>query len=159
VKKATIVLAAIALWIGIAAAGDTTANGKLPGVLTLGRLSGVYDPVEFDHSGHVSMAAGCADCHHQHGAMQVQSCSECHRIDPSVFKKSVNAAALKPCRDCHSASPRPGETGRPGLKAAYHQACFKCHRGEVGSVGRDPKGCTEMCHVPRAKAKLEEKKR
>jgi hypothetical protein len=159
VKKATIALVAVALWIGISAAGETTAGGNVPKVLTLGRLSNVYEPVAFNHSGHVSMAGGCADCHHQHGTMQVQACSECHRLDPSVFKKSVNAAALKPCRDCHAASARPGDISRPGLKAAYHQACFKCHRGEVGSVGQDPKGCTEMCHASRAQAKLEEKKR
>jgi hypothetical protein len=158
VKKATILVVAVAFWTGVCAAGETTAGGGVPKVLILGSLSREYEPVRFNHSGHVSMAGGCADCHHQHGPAQVQSCPECHRIDPSVFRKNVNAAKLRPCGNCHPASAPPGDIGRPGLKAAYHQACFKCHRGEVGSVGKDPKGCVEMCHVPRAQAKLEGKK-
>lgn len=157
-KKATIIVVACVLLLGVSAGAGSEAGGNVPKVLTLGSLSKIYEPVQFNHSEHVSSAGGCADCHHQHGPVQVQACSECHRIDPSVFKKNVNAAALKPCRDCHPASARPGDVGRPGLKAAYHQACFKCHRGEVGSVGKDPKGCIEMCHVPKAQAKLEKNK-
>ena len=157
-KKAALIAVVLSCWIGVSAAGDAPAGGIVPKALLLGSLSRDYEPVKFDHSGHVSMAGGCADCHHQHGSIQVQACSECHRIDPSVFKKSVDAGRIRPCKDCHAASARPGEIGKPGLKAAYHQACFKCHRGEVGSVGKDPKGCTEMCHVPKAQAKPEEKK-
>jgi len=158
VKKATTIVVALALWIGVSAGAESTAGGGVPKVLILGSLSKVYEPVQFNHSGHVSTAGGCADCHHQHGSEQVQTCSECHRIDPSVFKKSLDVSKLKPCKDCHPAYARPGDIGRPGLMAAYHQACFKCHRGEVGSVGKDPKGCTEICHAPRAQTKLEEKK-
>ena len=157
-KKATVIVVALALWIGVSAGAGSAAGGGVPKVLTLGSLSKVYEPVPFNHSGHVSMAGGCSDCHHQHGSTQVQACSECHRIDPSAFKKNVNVSRLKPCGDCHPASARAEDVGRPGLMAAYHQACFKCHRGEVGSVGKDPKGCTEMCHVPKEQAKLEEKK-
>jgi hypothetical protein len=158
VKRATIIAAALALWIGVCAAGETSAGGGAPTMLELGKLSDVYEPVRFNHAEHVSTAGGCADCHHQHGSMQVQTCPDCHRIDPKAFRKNVNAGSLKPCRDCHAASARPGDIGRPTLKAAYHQACFKCHRGDVGSVGNDPKGCTEMCHVPKAKAKAEVKR-
>jgi hypothetical protein len=147
VKRATIVGIVIALWMGVCAAGEPTAGGGVPKAIILGSLASVYEPVPFNHAGHVSMASGCSDCHHQHGSVQVQTCPDCHRIDPSAFKKNV--AAGKPCKDCHAASPKPGDLGKPGLIAAYHQACFKCHRGEVGSVGKDPKGCTEMCHVPR----------
>lgn len=157
-KRATIVGIAVALWIGVCAAGDATAGENAPKAITLGSLSKDYEPVRFDHAGHVAMAGGCADCHHQHGSTQVQTCPDCHRIDPSVFKKNVSAGKLRPCRDCHAASARPGEEGKPGLMAAYHQACFKCHRGEVGSVGRDPKGCAEMCHVPRGQAERMGKK-
>jgi predicted CXXCH cytochrome family protein len=158
VKKATIALVAVALWFGVCAPGAATAGGGVPKDLVLGSLSRDYEPVRFNHSGHVSMAGGCADCHHQHGSVEVRSCTECHRIDLSAFRKNVDAGRIKACKDCHAASPRPGDVGKPGLKAAYHQACFKCHRGEVGSVGKDPKGCTEMCHVLKGQAKLEEKK-
>ncbi|MGE5698715.1 MAG: cytochrome c3 family protein [Deltaproteobacteria bacterium] len=157
-KRATIIAAALALWIGVYAAAETAAGGGAPAMLELGRLSDLYEPVRFNHAGHVSMAGGCADCHHQHGSVQVQTCPDCHRIDPKSFKKNANAGSLKPCRDCHAASAGPGDIGRPGLKAAYHQACFKCHRGDVGSVGKDPKGCTEMCHERKAQAKAEAKK-
>lgn len=157
-KKATIVSAALAVLAAICAAGGAGAGGDVPKVLTLGSLSRLYEPVPFNHSGHVSMAGGCADCHHQHGSTQVQACLECHRIVPSQFKKSVHPAALRPCRECHAASARPGEIGKPALQAAYHRACFKCHRGEVGDVGKDPKACAEMCHLSKAQAMLERKK-
>jgi hypothetical protein len=153
VNRATIIAAALALLIGVCAAGGTAADGGVPTVLELGKLSDVYEPVRFNHAGHVSTAGGCADCHHQHGSTQVQACRDCHKIDLSAFRKNVNAGGLKPCRECHAASAKPGDIGRPSLKAAYHQACFKCHRGDVGSVGKDPKGCTEMCHAPKAQAK------
>lgn len=154
-KNATITVVAIALFIGVSAASGTTAEGDLPKVLVLGSLSKVYEPVRFNHSEHVSMAGGCADCHHQHSSMQIQTCSECHRIDPSAFKKNVIAGKLKPCGECHAPSDRPG---RIGLKTAFHQACFKCHKGDVGGGVKNLAGCTEMCHVAKAPEKREEKK-
>jgi hypothetical protein len=158
VKKATIIPVAIIFWmVGIAAQGMASGE-NLPKVLLLGSLSKVYEPVRFDHAEHVSMVGGCADCHHQHRAMQIQACSECHRIDSAAFKRNVLADKLLPCRDCHMASEKPGITGVPSLKAAYHQACLKCHWGEVGSAGKTLEGCTEMCHVPKAREKQQEKK-
>jgi predicted CXXCH cytochrome family protein len=150
-----IIVVALALSVGVSSAGETTAGGNLPKSLNLGSLSKVYEPVPFNHSGHVSSAGGCADCHHQHGSVQVQTCVECHRIDPAVFKKSVDTAKFKPCGECHAPSDRPG---RIGLKTAYHQACFKCHKEDVGSGVKNLKGCTEMCHVLKAQEKREEKK-
>jgi predicted CXXCH cytochrome family protein len=150
-----IIVVALALSVRVSSAGETTAGGNLPKSLTLGSLSKVYEPVPFNHSGHVSSAGGCADCHHQHGSVQVQTCVECHRIDPAVFKKSVDTAKFKPCGECHAPSDRPG---RIGLKTAYHQACFKCHKEDVGSGVKNLKGCTEMCHVLKAQEKREEKK-
>jgi hypothetical protein len=158
VKKATVILAAIALCIGGSATSETTAVGNVPKVLVLGSLSKVYEPVRFNHSEHVSTAGGCADCHHQHGSMQVNSCAECHPIDPSVFKKKLNVGKLKSCGECHPASERPGSIALRGLKDAYHQACFKCHKRDVGSGVKNLKGCTEMCHVLKAQEKRDEKK-
>jgi hypothetical protein len=150
VKKATIIVVAIALWIGISSASDTTTGKDVPKDLILGSLSNVYEPVRFNHSGHISTSGGCADCHHQHGTVEVQSCSECHRIDPTVFKKNVVAGKLKPCGECHAASDKPGIVG---LKTAYHKACFKCHKADVGSGVKNLAGCTEMCHTLKAKEK------
>jgi hypothetical protein len=135
VRKATIIVAAIAFLAGISAAGGTPAKRTVPDVLLLESLSKVYEPVRLDHAEHISTAG--------------------HRIDPSVFKKNVNAGTLKPCGECHAVSNRPGDRGRLELKAAYHQACFKCHKDEVEG---NPKGCTGLCHVPKAERNREGKK-
>lgn len=149
-RKATIILVAMILLAGTSAAGETTAGGDVPGVLLLGSLSRVYEPVRLNHAEHISMAGGCEECHHQHRSMQVQTCSECHRIDPSVFRKTAKAGALKPCGECHAVVNPPGDRGRLELKAAYHQACFQCHKEEVAGK---PEGCTDRCHTPKAGGK------
>jgi predicted CXXCH cytochrome family protein len=158
VKKATISVAVIALWIGVAVASDTTAVGSLPKVFILGSLSKVYEPVRLNHAEHISVAGGCADCHHQHGSMQVHACLECHPIDSSVFKKNLNFGKFKSCGSCHPASEGPGSVARRGLKDAYHQACFKCHKSDVGSGVKNLMGCTEMCHALKAQEKGDGKK-
>lgn len=145
-KKAMMIVAAFVFTSGVSAAGEPATAGNVPKVLFLGRLSKVYEPVRFDHAEHISMVGGCEECHHQHRSMEMESCTKCHRIDPALFRKNVNAGALKPCSECHSAINRPGDRGRLELKAAYHQACFKCHKEEVKGK---PQGCTGMCHVPK----------
>jgi hypothetical protein len=126
-------------------------KGKMPGRLLLGSIAQQYRPVEFDHAKHVGIAGSCAECHHQHDGGRDLTCSGCHRIDAAAFRKDVNLARIRPCGECHPASYRPENPGRPTLSAAYHRACIKCHR-EVGSVGRDPKGCVELCHQTNAQA-------
>ena len=157
-KKAMMIPAAIFLWMGGIVAHGATAGGNLPTILILESLSKVYEPVRFNHAEHVSMAGGCGDCHHQHRSLQIQTCSECHRFDPATFKKNVLSDKLLPCRDCHSASEKPGSAGQPSLKVAYHQACLKCHWGDVGSAGKNLKGCTEMCHILKVPGNREKKK-
>ena len=151
-KHATIIMVAIFFLTGISTAGETTAGGSVPDVLLLGSLSKKYEPVRLDHAEHISMIGGCEECHHQHRAMKVQSCAECHRFDPSVFKKNANAAALRPCGECHAVTNPLGGRARLELKAAYHQACFKCHKEEVEGK---PQGCTGMCHSLKAEGKQE----
>lgn len=128
-----------------------SAGSKMPGKLLLGSIAEQYRPVEFDHAKHVGMAGSCAECHHQHDGGRELSCSGCHRIDAATFRKNVNLARIRPCGECHPASFRPENPGRPTLKAAYHRACIRCHR-DVGSVGKDPKGCLESCHENNARA-------
>jgi hypothetical protein len=158
VKKTTILLVAIALGIGVSASSETIAVGNVPKILVLGSLSRIYEPVRFNHSEHVSTAGGCADCHHQHRSMQINACAECHTIAPSVFKKNLNVGKLKPCKECHPASERPGSIARRGLKDAYHEACLKCHKSDVGSGVKNLKDCTEMCHALKAVERRDEKK-
>jgi Class III cytochrome C family len=115
----------------------------LPEVRVLGSISEKYEPVTFDHAKHVAIAGKCAACHH-HGNGQTESCGQCHKLDPSVFKNSVVHNFL-PCSSCHTKS-NPDNPSMPALNVAYHQKCFACHRG-MGSVGIDPKGCAEVCHA------------
>jgi hypothetical protein len=158
VKKTTILLAVMLLCIGVSASSEPTALGNIPKDFVLGSLSKIYEPVRFNHAEHISAAGGCADCHHQHGEIQVSACAECHPIDPSVFKKNLRVGKLKACGECHPASARPGSIARRELKDAYHKACFKCHRSDVGSGVKNLEGCTEMCHVLKAPGKPAGKK-
>src|SRR5512134_548956 len=164
VKKATTIVVAIALWIGISVAGEKDPAVNVPKVLTLGSLSKNYEPVRFDHAEHISFAGGCADCHHQHVGMQVSPCLECHQIDPSVFRKNASASKLKPCGACHPAAERPPASELPKggshveLKSAYHQACMKCHKSDVGSGVKNLKDCTVMCHAMKGQKKGEGKR-
>jgi hypothetical protein len=143
---------------GGTASETPTSTGGMPVTVTLGNLTDRYEPVEFDHSGHVDMASGCGDCHHQHGTDQLLGCRNCHSLDPSAFRKSVNVETFRSCKECHAGPSQKPDPARTGLAAAYHRACFRCHR-EVGSVGEDPKGCTEMCHALKETAKTARDKR
>ena len=146
-KKFSIVLGMI-LFIMFAAylsAGDTPASSaaELPGVRTLGSLSEKYAPVTFDHSKHVTIAGTCETCHH-HANGNASLCKDCHGLSSADFKNSV-VHSFMPCSNCHTALDR-DNPAMPGLKVAYHEKCFGCHRG-MGNLGLDPKGCTEVCHA------------
>jgi len=64
-------------------------------------------------------------------------CRACHHNSP---------AAKKPpsCTNCHGKPFDDINPLRPGLKAAYHQLCFGCHK-EMGIEKPSPTGCTD-CH-------------
>jgi len=121
-------------------------RGRMPGTITLRTLSSEYAPVVFDHAAHLGEAEGCGQCHHRHDPGTAAGCEGCHSLDPPGSGTAVRAARVRPCGQCHPAAPSRTDLSRPALKAAYHRVCFRCHR-EVGSVGEDPKGCTEMCHA------------
>lgn len=161
-KHATLLAFALCLCLGFrpapapAAGGGEgaapRAGGAMPKTIVMDRIDGDRGAVTFDHAGHVDMASGCGDCHHQHGASQTLSCRECHDLEPAAFRRAVVTGRFRPCAECHPASLRPDAPEVPKLAAAYHRACFRCHK-EVGSVGTDPKGCAEMCHSRDALAK------
>ena len=130
------ILCAASLWAGSA--------DKSPEVVKLESLSYKYQPVTFDHAKHAMLAGNCGTCHHEHGNNGKLPCKECHSLAPAAFKNSVTRN-FQSCKSCHSTY-NPEMPQLPGLKAAYHSACFQCHRG-MGNVGIDPKGCTEICHA------------
>lgn len=144
---AALFLAGAGLWMS---AADASPQAGLPGVRTLGSISDQYAPVRFDHPKHVMIAGSCASCHHQHMDSKKLNCTDCHALAPSAFKNSVKSNFLA-CSACHGAFD-PANPSVPGLKVAYHQSCFQCHRG-MGGIGADPKGCAELCHAKKA-AKL-----
>lgn len=140
------------LFLLLQAAGPAAASAAgTPGKIVLGVLSFRYEPVAFDHAGHARTAGGCNDCHHQHGTNPALSCGGCHGLDTAAFRRAIGVSKFRPCRDCHPLAPRRDEPAAVPLAAAYHRACFHCHGGEVGTVGTDPKGCTEMCHSRKEK--------
>jgi hypothetical protein len=141
-----LVLALGAALLPAAYAGSGAGSGRPPDIIVLDRLTDAYGPVTLNHAGHAQTAGGCTECHHQHGQGQSLSCGDCHAVQPEAFKKSALPGKLKGCRSCHPLSIKPDSPEVPTLKAAYHRACFKCHR-DMGSVGKDPKGCTETCHA------------
>ena len=153
--RRAIVISIVACGIIALAPATGAVAGSGQKKIVLGRIADAYAPVVFDHAMHEGQASGCNDCHHQHGGYEVRSCGECHRIDAATYKRTADIRKIRACRDCHPASVQSDDPGKPTLKAAYHRACFRCHK-EIGSVGQDPKGCTEMCHATKAQAKRDQ---
>lgn len=130
---------------GPAVAGPVAGQGcNVPDKVKLDSLQDKYGPVLFDHTKHTQIAEGCFSCHHEHPNVKELNCSNCHKLDADVFKKSVTNCFMA-CKNCHTGYD-PKNPGQPGLKVAYHKQCFKCHAG-MGDVGTDPKGCTTLCHT------------
>jgi hypothetical protein len=129
------------------AAALICAAADVPGVRILDSIRDAYNPVTFDHPKHVSIAGSCAACHHEHSVGEKFPCKQCHKISPETFKNSVTHSFMA-CKDCHGAFDR-DNAAMPGLKTAYHEQCFSCHRG-MGNIGTDPKGCAELCHTRKA---------
>jgi hypothetical protein len=153
VKKATMIGVAIVLWGGISAASGKGPAADLPKIITLGTLSKIYEPVRFNHAEHISYAGGCTECHHQHIGLQISPCLECHQVDSGAFRKNAKAGKLRPCSECHPASVQTKAVSHVELKAAYHDACMKCHKSDVGGGVKSLKDCTVMCHAMKAQEK------
>lgn len=151
VRQATMIGLAVVLFSAISVAVDDGSASDLPKIVTMGSLSKIYEPVRFNHAEHVSYAGGCADCHHQHIGLQVSPCLECHEVDSAAFRKNAKAGKLQPCAECHPASVQTKGKSHVELKAAYHEACMKCHKSDVGSGVKSLKDCTVMCHALKEK--------
>jgi hypothetical protein len=129
------------------AAAQICIAASSPGVRILDSIMDTYSPVKFDHPKHVSIAGNCATCHHEHSMGDKFPCKQCHNISPETFKNSVTQSFMA-CKNCHGSFDR-DNAAMPGLKTAYHEKCFSCHRG-MGDIGTDPKGCAELCHSRKA---------
>ncbi len=129
-------------------AGGAGAAQEPPATVEIKSLAQLYGAVSFDHAAHVSLADGCATCHHHTtgSAPLSPDCQRCHA--------GGEVSAQVGCGDCHSRAPFSAEylrekdadvqryhTDQPGLKAAYHLSCMGCHEENDG-----PTGCTD-CHA------------
>jgi hypothetical protein len=142
-KRMTLILVIVGIPIFYAMSLHAGMTGEAPTTATLDSLSNKYGPVMFDHAKHTGLAGNCGTCHHQHGNFSALPCKECHELDTALFRNSA-VNKFMACKNCHGPYD-PSNPGMPGLKTAYHQQCFQCHRG-MGDVGINPKGCINMCH-------------
>jgi hypothetical protein len=137
------VLLILAAQVSRAPAAEPEPGG--PDIIELDQLEGAYGPVTLDHAKHATRYAdGCGDCHHQHGEYDRNPCKRCHAIDAEQFKASVTRS-FPPCSRCHGETD-PEAPDVPGLKVAYHEVCFSCHR-TTGDVGKTPESCEQLCHA------------
>lgn len=145
-KKMIIMVLVTGIVVLIAASLYAGGATKPPEVITLDSLTDKYESVMFTHERHAMIAGNCGTCHHEHGDSGKLPCKSCHALDVNVFKNSVTHN-FTACKSCHAAY-APENPKMPGLKVAYHKTCLQCHR-DMGNVGKDPKGCAELCHAKR----------
>lgn len=104
--------------------------------------------VLFPHNVH--MKFGCAACHHQIHAKELDTphpdyltspqmnCQDCH--DTS----SGNSSPYYKCSDCHPSEPENIADETLSSKVVVHKSCWKCHK--TGTGVEASKGCGE-CHL------------
>ncbi len=77
----------------------------------------------------------CASCHEDaFAAGDMKSCAICHEAIPSSEAQNLGRtpkSALVPCATCHDAEP---SRLVPGVMAAYHGLCLRCHETQGGPV-------------------------
>jgi hypothetical protein len=119
-KQTIIILALLAMVIGSAALGWAM-HTTLPEIFTIDKAQSKKAPVSFNHLKHGD-DFDCSVCHHnvEKGAMDGNSCFECHGKDPDANDPSVSSAKENPfhirCRGCHK------EKGEGPTK------CNDCHK-------------------------------
>lgn len=83
-------------------------------IIVLKELINIYEPVEFEHKKHATMA------------LMGTGCSECHHFSPA----GENPPS---CKNCHDSKVDAEHIQKPGLKGAYHRQCMKCHTSWAGN--------------------------
>ena len=96
---------------------------EAPDSFSIGEISDLYQPVQFNHKLHAQMAEMGSEC------------AVCHHYSPEGEK-------IPPCKNCHGGEKNPSNLRQPSLKGAYHRQCLSCHR----EWSHDTK-CI-MCHLP-----------
>ena len=119
---------------------DTYEDEDIPEKVIIGELFYEYEPVRLPHRKIInSLVRNIKDdklanyFHSEKGTI----CQACHHNSP-VAKKPPR------CVSCHGKPFDEKNLLRPGLKAAYHQKCVRCHK-EMGIEKPKSTGCTD-CH-------------
>jgi hypothetical protein len=130
----------------------TFATGEIPDKVVIGELSNKYEPVEMAHLKHVTnLMNGMKDsqlANYFHSAPGTM-CQGCHHNSPAS-KTPPN------CGNCHAqmhgkTAFDAKEDNRPGLLAAHHNQCMRCHKEMA--VKPVATACTE-CHLEKKKMAL-----
>lgn len=130
------------------AISGTYSDEDIPEKVIIKELSQHYEPVQFPHRRIVhTLLNNIKDnklAHYFHGG-EGTICKACHHNSP--------ATATPPrCVSCHGLPFDRNNLLRPGLKAAYHQQCNRCHK-EMGIENPSAIECTE-CHKELGKQRL-----
>ena len=119
---------------------DTYRDKDIPETVTIKDLSDQYEPVYFPHRRIVRRLVTeikndklAQYFHSQKGTI----CQACHHNSPATKKPPR-------CYSCHGKPFNETEILRPGMKGAYHQQCFGCHK-QMGIKKPDSLNCVE-CH-------------
>ena len=119
---------------------DTYRDKDIPETVTIKNLSDQYEPVYFPHRRIVRRLVTeikndklAQYFHSQKGTI----CQACHHNSPATKKPPR-------CYSCHGKPFNETEILRPGMKGAYHQQCFGCHK-QMGIKKPDSLNCVE-CH-------------
>jgi hypothetical protein len=122
---------------------DTYRDEDIPETITIKDLSDQYEPVYFPHRKIVRRLETeikndklAQYFHSQKGTI----CQACHHNSPATKKPPR-------CYSCHGKPFNEKELLRPGMKGAYHQQCFGCHK-QMGIMKPDSLKCEE-CHRKR----------
>ncbi|MCP4693317.1 MAG: cytochrome c3 family protein, partial [Desulfobacterales bacterium] len=125
---------------------DSYEKSEIPEKVVIKALSEEYEPAEMPHRKIVTKLIDdlrndkiAAYFHLDKGAV----CQGCHHNSPATEKPPQ-------CGSCHGKPFRQNDLFKPGLKAAYHQQCMKCHA--VMEIAKPDSRDCGGCHVKKKKS-------
>jgi hypothetical protein len=116
----------------------------IPEIVPIGHLVEQFEAVQMPHRKIVLKLAELTRDHRLANAFHVQPttlCQGCHHNSPPSLKPPQ-------CGACHGRTSDALNPNRPGLMAAFHEQCFRCH-DQMGIEKPDNRDCAG-CHAKRA---------
>jgi hypothetical protein len=119
------------------AVGPGFASSEIPESVTIGVMSGEYEPAVMPHRKIVeALSARIKESRiatHFHGGEDV-ICQGCHHHSPIGAEPPL-------CEHCHTAEFDETNPLKPGLQAAFHLQCLGCHKAMQIEEPKDCVGC------------------